>query len=555
MIPEVVQQNFVGPLGLTALLSLIPLIIFYLVKPKPVTEVMPSMAFLQENKNKGRIRNALNKLKMNKLFFLHFLFVLVAAAAIANPLVEGLESEGSAVIVVDVSASVAEDQGDVKSFALSNLAEKNTVVKAGSSSEVLIREAGPERAKRAINSIDNSASGTDLVSALQTASTYPGDIFLASDMSHTGSAELDNVLEDVSENRNVEVMDLGHENSHGFTSMNVVGQTVDVTVQNFLQVNNSLTLRKPGENIQKKLGPGGVESFSFDLESGTHELKLPEDESTIDNTLYVSIPQNDEIKVKRLGSESRYFTKAVDLINSTEYFSGDSLTGADVYYVSEDYSLGQEDIETIRDSLDQRSALFVFEPRESLPVFVPVENRTRVQNRTVTVNQGLPTQFKSEITGYSVKGSSLSQPEEAVVLSEDEDVLFYNVEDENFGKEITYPLFWKNTILNMTDRPTAGELNMKTGETEYFEKQVTKSGSTHQGRTVIESTGFYTGDKKTYAANVLNAEELAPYQNEFTDTENSGSESGTDPARKYLATFLIFLSLSELLYLSRRGAI
>jgi len=554
MIPEVVQQNFVGPLGLTALLSLIPLIIFYLVKPKPVREVMPSMAFFQENKDKGRIRNALNKLKMNKLFFLHFLFVLVAAAAIANPLVAGLESEGSAVIVVDVSASVAEDQGDVKSFALSNLAEKNTVVKAGSSSEVLIRDASPERAKRAINSIENSGSGTDLVSGLQTASSFPGDIFLASDMSHTGSTMLDNVLEDVSEDTTVQVMSLDHENSHGFTGMKVQGQTVSVTVQNFLQVNNSVTLRKPGENIQEELGPGSVESFSFDLESGAHELKLPKDESTIDNTLYVSIPQNDDIKVKRLGSESRYFTKAVQLINSTEYVSGDSLTGADVYYVSRGYSLGQEEIETIRDSLNQGSSVFAFESRENLPDFVPVENRTGVQNRTVTVNQGLPTQFRSKVTGYDVKGLSLSQPEEAVALSEDEDVLFYNVEDESFGKEVTYPLFWKNTILNMTDRPTSEELNMKTGETVNFEKQVTKSDRTHQGRTVIESKGFYTGDK-TYAANILNAEELAPYKNEFTDTENSGSENGRDPARKYLATLLIFLSLSELLYLSRRGAL
>jgi len=553
MIPEIFQQNFLNPLGLTALLSLVPLIIFYLVKPKPEKEVMPSMAFFTEEKQKGKVQNALRKLKRNKILILHILFVLIAASAIANPLIRGLESEGNSVIILDTSASVNDNRQEVRNYAFNHLGEQNTVIRAGGSPEVLGRTVSTERARSLIRQQDNTASGTDLVSALQLARNYPGKVVLASDMDHTATGNLQTVLENLASDRNVKVMDLDHENSHAFTDLNVGdGGEVTFTVQNFLNRENNVEIRKSGENIEETIGAQSTETFNVQLEPGVHEFKLPPDELALDNTLYVSVPGKDKIAVKRLGGESRYFNKAIQLINQTEYNSGSGLQGADVYYVSEDYSISGK-TERLREIVDKGGKL-IFESRENLPDIAPVENMSDSREVSVQVQGEVAATFSSSVTGYDVKGRSLSTPDETIVLSEDNNILLYNVDDETFGREITYPIFWKNTLLEMTETNTADKLNIKTGQQTEFSKQVKHKGQNIQGNTLIQSTGFYKGDQ-TYAANLLGAEESAPNINAISEDSQITNKPGKDPSQEYLLTALTILSLAEILMLSNGGAI
>jgi hypothetical protein len=272
----------------------------------------------------------------------------------------------------------------------------------------------------------------------------------------------------------------------------------------------------------------------------------------MDNTLYVSLPQDQSIDVKRLGDESRYFRKAVELINQTEYSSGASLEGADIYYISKDYSLPGK-MDRIEELREQGSA-FIFEPRTDLPDSVPVENQSSEQQRTVQVEGELATSFSSSVTGYDATGSSLSSPEEALVLSEDNQVLLYNVDDQSFGTEITYPVFWKNTLLGMADRKTASELNLRTGQEKDFQTPAVNSGLEYEGLTEIGNTGFYR-DGETYSANLLNPEESAPHINRVSQNSDITGERSRDPAQKYLVSGLALLALLELVYLSRGGAI
>jgi hypothetical protein len=549
---EVVQQNLLNPLGLTALLSLIPLIIFYLVKPKPDKEVMPSMAFFTEEKQKGRIQNALRALKRNKLLLLHMFFIVVAALAIANPLVQGLESEGNSVIVVDTSASVEDDRDQVESFALKHVGERNTIIAAGSEPEILGRNVPAERARQLIRSHDNSGTGTDLVSALQLAFNYPGKLAIASDMEQTENGNLRTVIEDISSEREVKAAEFNHENSHGFVSMKVNSGEVTATVQNFLNRNSTLTVEKPGEDTQVTLEPLSTRQISFSPGPGTHEATLPSDEMPMDNTLYVSLPQDQGIDVKRLGDESRYFRKAVELINQAKYSSGASFEGADIYYISEDYSLSGK-MDRIEELREQGSG-FIFEPRTDLPDSVPVENRSSEQERNVQVEGELATSFSSPVTGYNTTGNSLSSPEEALVLSEDSRVLLYNVDDQSFDTQITYPVFWKNTLLRIADRKTASELNLRTGQEKDFQTPSVNSGLQYEGLTEIGNTGFYR-DGETYSANLLNPEESAPHINRLSQNWDITGEQSRNPAQKYLVSGLALLALLELIYLSRGGAI
>ncbi|MDY6768979.1 MAG: BatA domain-containing protein, partial [Candidatus Nanohaloarchaea archaeon] len=79
------QQYFLTPIGLIALLALIPLILFYLMRPDPEERMMPSMQFFMEEERSGRMQNAIRMLQRNLVLLLHVLFIGLLAAALAGP--------------------------------------------------------------------------------------------------------------------------------------------------------------------------------------------------------------------------------------------------------------------------------------------------------------------------------------------------------------------------------------------------------------------------------------------------------------------------------------
>lgn len=548
---EAITRNFVNPAGLLALLGIIPLLISYLVKPKPEEEVMPSMAFFSEDQKKGKIQNALQALKRNRLLLLHILFISLAALAIANPLVSGLESDGKTVILLDTSASMHDNRQQVENFALKHLGNRNTIITVSGSPEIELRDASTERARSFIQGHENSASSTDLVSALQLASNFGGKVVIASDMDHTGGGDLDSVLNELAADRTVKVMDIDHRNSHGFTDLRVENGRAEVTIRNFIDRNRTIELQKPGENRKVVIPPLSSETVSIDLSGGAKELSLPMDEFSLDNKLYVSMPENRNIKVAYLGEESRYFRTAIELINSTSYIHQENIGEADVYFIGKEFKLTEERRTKLKQKL-KAGAKIILENREDLPEFAPVENASGSYTTQVRVSAGMATSFNSSVTGYDVTGTSLAEPEEALVLSQDEDVLLYNVDDGSFGQKLNYPIFWKQVIGRMTDLKTGSELNLETGTQHTFGNSVTYRGRKIRGYTTVPGTGFYRG-KPTYAANLLNPEESSPNINTATSRTDVGDSPGRDPARKYIAALLALIGALEMTYLSRRG--
>jgi hypothetical protein len=549
---EALQQNFLHPIGLSALLALIPLIVFYLVKPKPKEEVMPSMAFFSEEKKEGKIRNALEKLKRNKLLLLHIFFVCLAALAIANPVVPGLESDGESVIVLDASASMHDNRQAVESFAKNHLGEQNTIITVSQSPEIAVESASTERARGLINEYSIKAEGTDLISALRLASNYPGKVVIASDMAHTATGQdLDPVINELAADRTVKVMDVSQRNSHGFTDLEVENSRAQVTAKNFVNRNRTVEISKPGENREVTLESRSTRTLSLELEPGLHEISLPPDEFAMDNRLYISIPEQQKIRISRLGEKSRYFREAIELINSTEYSQGLDKE-ADVYFVSEEF-----DLDSNSDRLEQEiqnGASVIYERREDIAEYAPVENFSGTDTTQIQISTGMATSFQSSVNRYDATGQPLAEPEEALVLSENESMLLYNVEDEKFGEKITYPIFWKNILHRMTDLKTGGELNIRTGRSQTFAEPVRHSGETMSEYTEIDHVGFYRG-QHSYAANMLNPSESAPHTNTITSETNIGENPGSDPAQKYLTALLALIAGLELTYLSWRGEV
>src|SRR3989337_3817043 len=102
--------QFPNQIGLYALLSIIPLIIIYLLRPRPLKIKIPSLMFLLDIEKKKRL-NVFRKFLKDPLFLIQLFVLTLVALAIAAPFIMANEQAGggSTVIVLDASASMQAD--------------------------------------------------------------------------------------------------------------------------------------------------------------------------------------------------------------------------------------------------------------------------------------------------------------------------------------------------------------------------------------------------------------------------------------------------------------
>src|SRR3989338_8706755 len=122
-----IAAHFLNPPGLYALLSLIPLILLYLIRPKPKRQTIPSLMFFFRNREKSRLNSFLRYISRNLLFLMHFCAIALLAIAIATPYIlerQKITTESTA-IVLDVSASMQAKEGLSTRFEKSKDAAKD----------------------------------------------------------------------------------------------------------------------------------------------------------------------------------------------------------------------------------------------------------------------------------------------------------------------------------------------------------------------------------------------------------------------------------------------
>ena len=101
-------QYFLNPIGLYALLALIPFILIYIVKPKPKKIIMPSLMFFIKDSNKSHLNSFLEKFFSDFLFFLQLVVLILLAATFAKPymIAPRISYADTMVFVIDGSASM-----------------------------------------------------------------------------------------------------------------------------------------------------------------------------------------------------------------------------------------------------------------------------------------------------------------------------------------------------------------------------------------------------------------------------------------------------------------
>src|ERR1041385_5483936 len=122
--------------GLWALLALVPLVILYLIRPKPKNLAIPSLMFFIKSSGARRLTSFLKTLTRDWLFLIQLLLLGALALTFANPFTTYQHdiTATNTVIVLDASASMQTQEGTSTRFdiavskARSLLGSKNTVI-------------------------------------------------------------------------------------------------------------------------------------------------------------------------------------------------------------------------------------------------------------------------------------------------------------------------------------------------------------------------------------------------------------------------------------------
>jgi|GEM_PF-430724 hypothetical protein len=527
-IQPAISEFFLQPMGLLGLLALVPLIIFYLVRQKPERQIMPAMMFFMKDKKSGKAHTALRRLMRNLILLFHILLILGFAGALAHPFFESPSTSDNTVVVFDTSASMNNDIEQAREFVKSNLGGKNTLIIVDNSVEVAAEETSRRQIMNELRNTESKDVKSNIANGLELASEYSGTIIVASDLDQTVSQKSSlNIIENFRNNdRTVKVMDIQEENSWGIINIDPRNQNSSVDIKNFMEQDTDIELRKDNSVRTVSLDASSVETFNVETGTGTTTIELEEDGFEPDNTAHISIPEETKHDLVFISEGNLYFEKAIDLIDfvDIEVVSPpvERELDADIYVIGETNRVLTDTIEKIESDVEQGRSLIVFGHPGVFDLglnSLPADPEGGYENSTVTIKQ--PQQISLGnmplISADKIEGDSYASPDHALINSDygDGKVFFYNIKDSEFRTNFLYPVFWKQILQDLVDRPSIQELNLQTGETINALEVETPEGNIETGKIEMDRAGFYKTKTHTYVANLESEAESYSEQIDF----------------------------------------
>lgn len=164
---------FENPLALIALLSVIPLIIIYMLRPRPKVLAIPSLMFvLKLERERKRVYASLTKIVQDPLFLIQLLMLIllsIGAAGYYYTSQEPLSGEHT-VLVLDTSASMQVDSrfDDAVKIADGYVSKKNSIILASDTPRLALDGDGASAAKDILGKVQPGAGTADLSAAITT---------------------------------------------------------------------------------------------------------------------------------------------------------------------------------------------------------------------------------------------------------------------------------------------------------------------------------------------------------------------------------------------------
>lgn len=524
---------FRNPYALLGLLSVLPLIILYLIKPKPRDVLFPSIRFLEAGKAKRSA--ALSRMIKDPLFWLQLLVLIILSIAAAGPYTLEKGNPGShLVIVLDVSASMESTFQNALSIASSELSgyDRVSVVLAESIPVVALREGSADEARSILGKIDVLDLPADISSAMNLAYTLTGadggDILVISDFI-SWAGDDPGVTRDslVAAGASIVFADTGG----GGDNVGIVGGWLTeryVGINYTCRIHNYGSARGLSIKVSSQGGSSEHRAFINADEDYYLTLSLPRGISTVtldvrdaisaDNTAYIYAPLQDDTRILYIGDSSPTLA-ALSAIGGVDTI-GDP-KGYDLVVIRNSSIDG--DLNRYVDS----GGKIVYIPQENSPSpeYLPVRitgvvNRTGIPwARNPVFGEGIHFEeigIRSYVESVPRRGSTVVVEVNSVPLLAywqlGRGTVVYNALEygSDFHLRPEYPVFWYELIRWLTGAPSLDDLNRKTGEVVPLERATTintPGGTVTTQLLLLDRVGLYTFDGRMLAANLYDPAE------------------------------------------------
>lgn len=584
------MMPFHNPLALLGLLSIIPLIILYLIRPKPKEIKFSSIQFLEESVAE---RSAvLNRLITDPLFWIQLLVLASLSIAAAGPYSTTVGAPGNhLVVVMDVSASMESSFQRALDAVSPYLQGQDeiSIILAESIPVSALQSGSEEEARGVLSRIGTRAVSADLSASMLLANSMlgsdGGNILVVSDFRSWSGDDPDSTRKGISSDEVGVVflnVDTGGEN------VAIVGGW-DVESAGYLNhtalIHNyggprsvPITVSGRGGTSTRTVSLGSGEDYylTFNAFSGVTTVSLEVDDAvSADNVAYVYEPEQRPLKALYLGEPGPSMVALQSLPNVEVETSGD-YDNFDLIAISRNASVNGELNRYINGG--GRVVYVAYSPTES-PQYLPVRMLAEADGSASLWIRS--TEFAGDIDfeeigifGY-LEASARRQ---AITIIEangspvlaywrlgDGTVVYDGLEySSDFYQRPSYPIFWYEMVRWLTGAPSASESNRKTGEVLALGEVVsaqTPLGTVTTSTLLLDEVGVYSYQGKALVANLYDPEEsdlsksTASYpQGEFMSSAGRESvvESELSPWVIALAALMVLLEMA--LIIRRREA-
>jgi hypothetical protein len=586
-----------SPLGLLALAALVPLTVLYLIQPDPTTVELPTLRFLVEDDGTDSANPLLERLRRNLLYLLQALAIVLFALALSTPYVTVPREQtvDETVIVVDASASMGTTTDGTTRFdraisaAQGEMSETVSVVVAGASPRVLLRDGSREDARRALDEAAVADVEGDLRSALAQATAVAGEnarVVVVSDFADD-SAWRDEVYAARAGGLAVELRQFGGgTNAAGIVDRSFSGRRVTLTVRSYAETPITRTLTLGGERREIELDPGDVTTVELPVPAGGGEARLtPGDGFPTDDVAYVAAPPDATVDVLLLTNDrNRYLATAFDVVEAVDLTVKQPPTAVREEYDVVVYSNVREDrlldsnLQAGTNTLERGGGVAV-QAQSDMPAYGdlllldpgtvgtnPSIGRVAEDELTRGVNFPPPNEYvRGDLrSGRALVATTNGTPLLAVAERDGGRLLYYGFVEEQsaFKYDVTYPVFWKRAVFYLAGRDPLPALNRETGERLTFgtDTSVETPSGRVTGRTVVlDDAGFYATEGRSVGASLYSPVESNVTAPSLDDGDDGGVGVRTEtervprPLDGAVGLLALGVLLAELAYLRRRG--
>ncbi len=593
--------------GMWALLLLVPLIIIYLIRPRPKVMTIPSLMFFMKSSGATKLTSFLRQFLRDWLFLLQFLIVFLLASTLAQPYVNyqhDITAENT-VLVIDISASsqVKEDGKTRFDIAIdkarSLLGSKNTIVLAKDVAQIGIQDADVPDTIEYLNALrpkdTTSRIGDAVILGGEVLAGEEGRVIVLSDFINTAGQD-PHIAKAVVESRGTTVDFINtatgdHRTNIGIVDLLVEPTTTTVYVKNFEPQQQKVKVSIGDGAKELSMAAHSIETFSIITPPDVTKIELQvQDDFPVDNKVYISSPSGAKTKALLISNNISVFLKnallasgEIDLtIAEPPIIPRDNF---DVYIIHNinPASILPGTFEELAKRAEGGASVVVAAQENTDKIdykgLSPVDIGGRSEGGFITVDQ--LNRFTKNIEFGSVEYffSTTPDPNTLTVLSVVGKPLiavgrkgtgklaYYGILEKASDLPYSpgYPIFWTEFMRFMTDQQDVRNLNYQTGDTlilDALQRIETPTKILKKSALIFEEAGIYKfEDGRTLAVNLLSERESDINSNTTMGAKSTEFElKPVKEKRKFefeipfvmMALIILFI---ELLYIKLRGIV